>query len=250
MIKIPTLGSLAILAILFAPAPAAAFKLTPIEMVFAPSGRGATRTFQITNANKQPIAIELRIAKRKMKLSGEDELSDAEDSFVVFPAQVIVAPGKSQTVRVQWLGNPSPARELPFRLFAEQLPIDLDKKPQNGARIRLLVRYVASLYVAPKGAKAEMVLVSAGKKTLSGGKARLSVVLHNRGTAHAILRHLSLTAKGRSRGGKEISVKLTAAQLDGMIGQNVLAGARREFRLPWPAKLADGPVSVSFTYSR
>ena len=32
---------------LFAPAPAEAFKLTPIEMVFEPAGRGATRTFQI-----------------------------------------------------------------------------------------------------------------------------------------------------------------------------------------------------------
>ena len=39
-------------------------------------------------------------------------------------------------------------------------------------------------------------------------------------------------------------------QLDGMIGQNMLAGHRREFRLPWPAKLADGPVSVSFDYAR
>ncbi len=35
-----------------------------------------------------------------------------------------------------------------------------------------------------------------------------------------------------------------------MIGQNLLAGRRREFLLPWPAKLGDGPVAVSFDYAR
>ncbi len=106
------LATLAVL--LFATAPAEAFKLTPIEMVFEPAGRGATRTFQITNAHDQPIAVEIRLAARDMSLSGEDVLSDAEDSFAVFPAQAIVLPGKSQTVRVQWLGDPAPERELAF----------------------------------------------------------------------------------------------------------------------------------------
>ncbi len=106
------LATLAVL--LFASAPAEAFKLTPIEMVFEPAGRGATRTFQITNAHDQPIAVEIRLAARDMSLSGEDVLSDAEDSFAVFPAQAIVLPGKSQTVRVQWLGDPAPERELAF----------------------------------------------------------------------------------------------------------------------------------------
>ncbi len=239
----------ALVALLLAPAPAEAFKLTPIEMVFAPAGRGTTRTFQITNAHDQPIAVEIRFAARDMSLSGEDIRSDAEDSFVAFPAQAIVLPGRSQTVRVQWLGNPKPKGELAFRMMAEQLPIDLNREATDGARLKLLVRYVASLYVAPKGVKAEVALESAGRKTAAGG-ARLAIVLHNRGTAHSLLRGLTLTVTGQANGGGEVSVELAADQLDGMIGQNLLAGHRREFLLPWPAKLRDGPVTVSFDYAR
>ncbi len=236
--------------LMFAPAPAEAFKFSPIEMVFAPAGRGATRTFQITNAHDQPIAVEIRIAARDMSLSGEDVLGDAEDSFVVFPAQALVLPGKSQSVRVQWIGDPSPERELAFRMLVEQLPIDLVREPGDGARLKLLVRYIASLYVAPRGVKAEVVLESAGRKTAAGGGAMLAVVLRNRGTAHSLLRRLTLTVTGQARSGGEVSVALTAEQLDGMIGQNLLAGHRREFLLPWPAKLSDGPVAVSFDYAR
>ena len=242
---------LATLAVLpFAPAPAEAFKLTPIEMTFEPAGRGATRTFQITNAHDQPIAVEIRLSARKMTLSGEDRLSDAEDSFAVFPAQAIVLPGKSQSVRVQWLGDPAPERELAFRLVAEQLPIELTRETSDGARLKLLVRYIASLYIAPRGVAADVVLESAVRTTAADGTARLAVVLHNRGTAHSLLRGLTLTATGQTRGGGAASVALTAEQLHGMIGQNLLAGHRREFLLPWPARLGDGPVTVSFDYAR
>ena len=242
------LAALAVL--LFAPAPAEAFKLTPIEMVFEPAGRGATRTFQITNAHDQPIAVEIRLAARGMTLSGEDVLSDAEDSFAVFPAQAIVLPGKSQTVRVQWLGDPAPERELAFRMLAEQLPIELNRDASDGARLKLLVRYLASLYVAPTGVAGDGVSESAKRKIAAGGPARLAVVLRNRGSAHSLLRGLTLTATGQAPGGGEVSVALTVEQLDGMIGQNLLAGHRREFLLPWPAKLAEGPVAVSFDYVR
>ena len=139
------LWAASLLVSLFAPSAAEAFKFSPIEMVFAAAGRGATRTFQITNAHDQPIAVEIRIAARSMTLNGEDVLSDAEDLFVAFPSQAIVFPGKSQSIRVQWLGDPSPERELAFRMVAEQLPIDLDREIGDGARLRLLVRYVASL---------------------------------------------------------------------------------------------------------
>lgn len=236
--------------LLFVPAPAEAFKLTPLEMLFAPAGRGATQTFQITNAHDQPIAVEIRIAARDMNLKGEDLLSDAENSFVVYPAQAIVLPGKSQTVRVQWIGDPSPKHELAFRMIAEQLPIDLHRKPTEGARLRLLVRYIASLYVAPRGVKAKVVLESAGRKTTSDGEAKLSVVLRNQGTAHSLLRRLTLNVTGQAGGGGKASVAFTAKQLYGMIGQNLLAGHRREFLLPWPAKLSGGPVVVSFDYVR
>ena len=220
--------------------PAAAFKLTPIEMEFAPSGRGATQTFIIENPGAAPEAIELRTFTRDMDATGEDVLVEDIDNFVVFPAQVILQPGQEQAIRVQWIGDPAPSRELAYRLIAEQLPIDLGEAQEEGGQMKLLVRYIASLYVVPDGAKPEIVLVSAGPAADGSG---LELVFENAGTAHALLSDLVLTIRG---GGSE--AVLAKDQLESVAGQNVLAGHTRRFVLPWPAGIPAGPVEVEFTY--
>ncbi len=88
------------------------------------------------------------------------------------PAQAIVLSGKSQSVRAQWLGDPAPERELAFRLVAEQLPIEFNRETSDGARLKLLVRYIASLYIAPRGVEADVVLESAVRTTAADGAAR------------------------------------------------------------------------------
>ena len=220
--------------------PAAAFKLTPIEMEFAPSGRGATQTFIIENPGAAPEAIELRTFTRDMDAMGEDVLVEDIDNFVVFPAQVILQPGQEQAIRVQWIGDPAPTQELAYRLIAEQLPIDLGEAQEEGGQMKLLVRYIASLYVVPDGARPEIALVSAGPAADGAG---LELVFENSGTAHALLSDLVLTIRG---GGDE--VVLGKDQLETVSGQNVLAGHTRHFVLPWPAGIAAGPVEVDFTY--
>ena len=220
--------------------PAAAFKLTPIEMEFAPSGRGATQTFVIENPGSAPEAIELRTYTRDMDAAGEDILVEDIDNFVVFPAQVILQPGQEQAIRVQWIGDPAPSQELAYRLIAEQLPIDLGEAQEEGGQMKLLVRYIASLYVVPDGAKPDVSLLSAGPAADGAG---LELVFENTGSAHALLSDLELTING---GGNQ--VVLTKDQLETVAGQNVLAGHTRHFVMPWPAGIAQGPVEVSFTY--
>lgn len=220
--------------------PAQAFKLTPIEMEFAPSGRGATQTFLIENPGGAPEAIELRTFTRDMDAAGEDILVEDLDNFVVFPAQVILQPGQEQAIRVQWIGDPAPARELAFRLIAEQLPIDLGEEQAEGGQMRLLVRYIASLYVVPDGARADVSLASAGPSADGSG---LELVFENAGTAHALLSDLVLTIVG---GGNQ--VVLGKDELETVAGQNILAGHTRHFVMPWPAGIAPGPVEVSFTF--
>ena len=190
--------------------PAQAFKLTPIEMEFSPSGRGATQTFVIENPGAAPEAIELRTYSRSMDAMGEDILVEDIDNFVVFPAQVILQPGQEQAIRVQWIGDPAPAQELAFRLIAEQLPIDLGEAQEEGGQMKLLVRYIASLYVVPDGAKPDVALVSAGPSVDGSG---LELVFENSGSAHALLSELVLTVNG---GGNE--VVLSKEQLEGIAG--------------------------------
>ena len=220
--------------------PAQAFKLTPIEMEFAPSGRGATQTFLVENPNAAPEAIEIRMFSRDMNEAGEDILEEDLDNFVVFPAQIILQPGQEQAVRVQWIGDPAPAEELAYRLIAEQLPIDLGEEQDEGGQMKLLVRYIASVYIVPDGAKPKVALQGAGPAADGSG---LELVFTNAGSAHALLTDLTLTVKDGSG-----QVILGKEELENVSGQNLLAGHTRRFVIPWPAGIAPGAVEVDFSY--
>ena len=230
-----------------APLPAAAFRFIPFTADFDPSGPGANQTFRVENNSDAQIAVEVTVFRRLMNLDGSDELTEAEDDFVVFPTQIVLEPERSQIVRVQWIGNPEPEQELAYRIIAEQLPVDLEPSEGSGGSVRILVRYVGSIYVRPAGARADVVLQGAAAEE-AGGERQLSVTLHNRGQAHAILRNLSLSLEGEANGAAAVALALGAEQLGGMNGENVLAGHKRRFLLPWPRELPFGPVEATFQF--
>jgi len=225
--------------------PALAMQLTPIEMDFTTSGRGTTQTFRLENNTRDPVATEITIKSRKMSLQGDDVLADAEDDFTVFPAQLVLQPGQVQSVRVQWLGKTVPKSELAYRLIAEQLPIDVGEAATQGGSVRLLVRYIASLYVVPSGASGRLIVKSAERVNTASGS-RLRVTLENQGSTRQIVRDASL----RITGPAQSTVILKDQQLQGLIGENILAGHARQFDLAWPQQLADGPLTAAIESAR
>jgi fimbrial chaperone protein len=174
---------------------------------------------------------------------GEEKRARADGAFSVFPAQVVLPPRGTQVLRVQWRGPPQLERELVYRLIAEQLPVELQKREQTGARINLLLRYEAILYVVPKGAKGELRLVST-EAAMRDGKPALAITIENRGNAHGRLvdPKLELTAATGQK------VVLGPSALEAVAGVSVLAGRTRRFQVPWPAGLPVGSVTGQITF--
>lgn len=225
--------------------PADAIQFSPIEMSFTPTGRESVRTFRLENDTDGPVAVEISVFGRSITPDGDDELVPSEDEFVIVPEQVVLGAGDVQWIRVQWIGNPAPEKEMAFRLIAEQLPIDIgDQSEVQGGVIHLLVRYLASVYVVPKGAKADISVISAEQTKGSDQAPRLLVELRNRGRAHKVLDTIRLVIKSRVSS-DVASVLLTAERLTELGGRNILAGATRQLNLAWPAELPVGPVEVS-----
>lgn len=201
-----------------------ALSFTPIEMDFTPSGRGSTQIYRIENTNAETAAVEISIKNRKMQINGEDQLSDADDDFNIFPAQVVLQPGQTQTVRVQYTGAANLTSEKAYRLIAEQLPIDIGQGPQNGGRMRLLVKYVASVYIVPVGARPKLKLLET-KLSTEEGKAWLELLIHNEGSSRKILKDTQVQIAGQ---------KLNGLELKGLEGENLLAQTQRWFRISAP----------------
>ena len=209
--------------------PAAALTFTPIEMDFSPSGRGATQTFRLANNDAEPAAVEITMKSRTMARNGDDVLGDADEQFTIFPAQIVLQPGQVQSVRVQYTGEAAIEQEKAFRLIAEQLPVDVGQAQQNGGRMRLLVKYVASVYVMPRNTK-PLLTITETKIVQEAGQRWLQVTVDNSGSGHKILKNAQLVVG---------AVNLKGDALLGMEGENLLAQTTRTFRIKAPAELTE-----------
>lgn len=221
-----------------------AFQLTPVAAEFEPSGPRASQTFRVTNDSDEPTPVQITMVSREMDIDGVETFKDAEDEFVVFPPQIVLAPRESRTIRIQWVGDPAPKTELAYRIIAEQLPVALTPEKRLAGKVRLLVRYQGSVYIVPRGVQGNAAVEKAEaiRDAKNSGATRLAVTVSNTGTAHALLQGATLTVQP---GGGGAAITLSADRLKGMIGENVLAGHSRRFILPWPTEIPVGPVSAA-----
>lgn len=236
---------LAALFVLLSSPAAHAFRLVPIKAELAPSGRGATKAFRVENELDEPIAVQISMLAREMEIDGTEMNRSADDDFLVYPTQILLQPGQVQIVRVKWVGDAEPEKELAYRILAEQLPVNLNKEQPAGAQINLVVRYLGSIYIVPKGARPDVVFDSTEDEIAQDGERQLAITLHNRGGAHVVLRNLNLTLRA---GGK--TVRLGPDELEGVAGENLLAEHKRKFLIARPADLPEGPVEVELEYHR
>lgn len=224
----------------------AMFRLDPPSREFSPSGGRATQSFDIISTGDQPVAVQIQITKRVVALDGTETNPIEENDFLVYPPQIVVEPGKQQTIKVTWLGDPNPAKELSYRLIAEQVPVNLTEvtTTQQGktANVKILFKYGGTIYITPNNAAPRLVIESAIPQKTKDGKDELVLTIENQGTAHQLLRgaRIVLTpSQGQA-------IKLTKDQLKEIETQNVLAGNKRQFVLPWPKELPVGPVTATF----
>lgn len=224
--------------------PTQAYRVVPLTIDLEPAGRGAQGQFRVINDTPSPVALQVTIQKRETAPDGSDVLTPVDEGqFLLFPPQMVLRPGQSQAVRVQWRGDAAPASELAFRIITEQLPINLQRERQGGAQVTLLLRYEGTLYVSPPNAAPNIAVEGAEPATDDKGEQRLSVTVKNQGTRHALLGNLKLNV---TAGGQ--SVTMSPEQLEGMNGANILAGATRRFSVAWPAGLPVGPVQVGLEF--
>lgn len=236
---------------LFSIQPGNAFKLEPISRTFKPVGSGSTQSYEIFNPSNERVAINISMVHRLVNKAGQESHRPADDDFLVYPPQILLEPNAMQTVRVTWVGESEPTQELAYRLIAEQLPINLNppsalKGTSSTGKIKVLMRYVGSVYIKPEKVKPDVVLAGLENMQSPKGDAQLALTFHNQGTAHASLRKLQLRLIAEQG---EV-LELTPEQMGEMKNATILAGKQRQFRIPYPANLNFKPVKATFTFQQ
>jgi len=218
---------------------ASAFELKPLYANLKPSGPGSEQVFRITNNHDKPIAVQFKMTTREQHSDGTESKHPADDLFMVYPPQAVIPVNKTQKVRVQWLGDHSPSKELAYRLIAEQVPVTLDKEQKTG--VQMVMTLVGSVYIVPDGVAADLQI-----SNLQQVGNRLNFVVSNNGTQRAMMNNLSIQLSNGSQ-----QMTLSGAQVAGADGKNVLAGSNRSLSIPYPGGLSLGSGwQASLNYSQ
>lgn len=213
----------------FGAASLAAFTMEPMVATVtpsgAPSGEGSIATFRFRNEGAEPIAIRMKVLTRALRPDGSEENNPADTSFEIYPERLALEPGASAVVKLRWKGAEKLDRELPFRFVAEQVPVDFGSS--GGSGIKVLFRYVASLYVGAPSFRPS-IAVTAKPDRGPGGKPGFTIELRNDGTRHAVVTGLSLEL-GLDDGS---TLPLSEADLAALSGLNYLPGTSRRVFVP------------------
>lgn len=211
----------------FSGAQAWAFSFAPMSTTIGSSGAEAVMTYTVFNDSDRKIAVSIKAMNRSIDAQGGETTTPANSSFLIFPSRVVLNPMTSQAVKVQYRGPGALQSEAAYRIVAEQLPIDFAKS--DGSSVSILLTYVAALYVSPRDALADVILVSAvgvEKENQRG----IMITLKNKGTRHAMIAN-PVVRIGQGLAAREFSGETTSA----INGQNILAGGERVFFMPWEA---------------
>lgn len=174
--------------------------------------------FLIENESSANIAVELSVKSREMNEKGEETLTDTKD-ISVFPPQIIIPPGEKRTIRVTYNNKDLPELEKNYRVIAEQLPLKVDAKTKDQGGVKMLMKFVAALYVSPAGAKSDVKLVDYNS---TGNE--LKLVVENSGKLHQLLSNPVIKYLHKGKKGE-----IKSEDLPGFAGENVLAGHKRTF---------------------
>lgn len=127
---------------LLSASPAWSLTISPASLNLRPSGSYSLRTVQLTNTQQEPIVLSIRMAVSDILPDGRELRRPAEHEFTVVPNRVIIEPGATQVVIVQWRGPRELAQQQLYRIVVEQEPFrDLHQAAPESTNLQLDYRY-------------------------------------------------------------------------------------------------------------
>lgn len=166
-----------------------AFQVSPMVAELSPEGDGSSYSFTLENRSKDKAAAKAQVFLREYDANGK-EVRTVTNDFLVYPPQLTVDPGQKKNIRLAWVGDKHPSKELAYRLIVQQLPVEFDKSKQssNAGSVNFLVDFVISVFVRPPGALAKTKIDRVERLESKQAK----IFLKNYGNAHQVLSEIKI----------------------------------------------------------
>lgn len=156
-------------------------RVQPMVFELEPFGPKSSATLRIENTQQQPLTVELIPTKITMDEYGVETLTSAEDDFLIYPPQTLIEKGRTQVVRVKYIGDPQISESQSYRVSVKQLPINI--RAAGHAGVGMVINFNTLVNVSPAGSKSELLVSSIS----SMDDGRWAVVIENSGNRFARL---------------------------------------------------------------
>lgn len=213
---------------------AQAYEVAPMRVTLVPSQGQRGSSVSINNNEKRPLQVEIKIFLRSVAEDGSQTLDPADDDFTVFPPQVEIPAGKSQSIRFQYVGPPIGETSMAYVVQVVELPVTTP----DFSGVRFTYNFGVAVYLDPPRATDKMRVVTAERHN-DGIRLRV----HNDGTRYGVVSWKRVVAEFAGR-----SLELTPEMLGQRIA-NPLVPPRADrvidIAMPeWTDVATTGPVSA------
>lgn len=132
-------------------------RVQPMVFEIEPIGAKAATSLRIENTQQNSMTVEIIPTKIIMDEYGRETLTPADDDFLIYPPQTLIEKGKTQVVRVKYIGDPTITSSQAYRVSVKQLPVDLKHSGHTG--VGMVINFNTLVNVVPKDAEPAVSIV-------------------------------------------------------------------------------------------
>lgn len=244
-----TLGAFAMLAALAPTQSAIATGVQPVVIDLQTSGRQMTQVITVQNTFQTPLPVELRVQEAEYTADGIRGTGRESEDLLVFPPQAIIAPGRTQSFRVQYVGDTELTQSKHFYVTVAQLPVRL---PEGQSAVQILYNFQVVVGVGVAGVRPALSITSSEVSTEGDGQPRVVLFIQNTANTYGYLSGGSLRIIQRDAAGQEVFRRsMTGEEISQQIGFGLVGGGQtRRILTPIVLPQAGGTVEAQFTPDR
>ncbi len=224
---------------------ASAMTVRPVVLDLKTSGRGMNQVISVQNTSVDAIPVELTAQELIIDAEGAHPTGKDPGDLVIFPPQAVIAPGATQTFRVQYVGDPALRTSKHYYITVAQLPVKLSSAK---AGVQIVYNFAVLASVGPDGVKPSLHVSSAAIGKDAAGKPVPVITIANDSATYGYLAHGELDIVEKDSAGRTVFTKsLTGPEIAQSVGMGLVdPGLERKFTLPIALPSAAGTVSAEF----
>lgn len=149
-------------------------RVTPMVFELDPIGSGSSKSLRIENTKEQSLTVEFVATKISLDEFGNESRTPADNDFLIYPPQALIPGGKTQIVKVRYIGDPTILESNAYRVSVNQLPVQVERGFQG---VGVVVNFNTLVNVSPIDSTAQLSVIDIAK----GADDQWDILIENKG---------------------------------------------------------------------